>query len=142
MARNQNLIVNLLLVVISAFILYSAFQIDLKGSAFISSPRVLPVLLSSVMLLLSLVNVFAEWNKGARIEIDNVLFFLGFLVLVILYVGLMRFINFHVLTFLFLFGSFLYFRTGSVVRNFLVAAMVTVSSYLIFEKVFRIIFPG
>jgi len=131
-----------MLVVVSAFILYSAFQIELKGSAFISSPKILPVLLSATMLCLSLVNLYIERNKDVRITIDSMLFFFGFLVIVLLYVGLMKFINFHVLTFLYLFGSFLYFRAGSIFRCLLVAAIFSVSVYLIFEKAFRIIFPA
>lgn len=142
MAKNQNLIVNILLTTISLFVFFSAMQIDLKGSHFISSPRILPVLLSLTMFILSIANLIVERNKSAQITLDNKWFFAGFIILTLVYVALMEYIDFHLLTFLYLVLSFLYFRAGTLLRNIVVAAIFVLASYLIFEKVFRIIFPA
>jgi hypothetical protein len=142
MVKNQNFIVNILLTAVSLFILISAMQIDLKGSHFISSPRILPLLLSLTMFILSIANLIVERNKSAKIILDNKWFFAGFIIITFVYVALLEYIHFYLLTFLYLVFSFLYFRAGTLVRNIAVAAIFVIASYMIFEKAFRVIFPA
>ncbi|MEW9673006.1 tripartite tricarboxylate transporter TctB family protein [Ammoniphilus sp. 3BR4] len=64
-----------------------------------------------------------------------------FTILVILFAILMNYINFMIVSFLFLIGSMLMLSKEKKFRSFLVSAITAVAFYYIFVHVFHIVFP-
>src|SRR5690625_3017435 len=103
----------------------------------------LPLFLSIIMLILSLAILFKEiiYKQVYQVLPDNIVSFLGFILLMFLYVFLIPVTKFAIATFGFLLICFLFFKATNLWKGILISAGFVIVIMLVFEKVFHIIFP-
>lgn len=124
-----------------AFVMEKASLFDPTGGSFF------PALISIVMLLAGISVIFKQRPMQTNNDDAEVFtgkqytFILTFFVFIIVYVILLSFISFFLATFIFLTASMIYLKNVSWKMNILVSIGSVVVIYVLFSKLFHIIFP-
>ena len=136
---------NLLFVGTAAFLVYASLLIETKEAEFAVSPRMIPLCLSSMMVVLGASVLIADLLKKpamkSQLSFQTAKSLAGFLTIVFAYVLLMGVINFHVLTFCFLIVSFYFFGLRSPVRVVCTALCLVAVELLVFQYGFNVVYP-
>ena len=140
--RSTQFYFNLILVGISIILINQSLNIHVKDE-FLSSPKIFPLFLSITMLILALVILFKEIKSKEVYNIlpENLLFFLGFIILTFLYIFFIPIIKFSFATVAFLFICFIFFKATNVWKSMVISVGFVIVIVIIFERVFNIIFP-
>lgn len=142
MIRSIQFYFYLLLVAISIILINQSMKIPVNDE-FLSSPRILPLFLSIAMLILALVILFREIKNRQVYHVlpDNMVYFVGFILLIFIYVFMIPIIKFSFATFAFLLICFLFFKATNIWKGFFISVGFVLVIMIIFERVFHIIFP-
>lgn len=70
--EDREVITSLVVLGISIFLFVMTLQIPIKNETFLQSAKVFPLIISSVMLLLSVIYVINSLRKGGRIQFDKI----------------------------------------------------------------------
>ncbi|TES47763.1 tripartite tricarboxylate transporter TctB family protein [Shouchella lehensis] len=110
---------------------------------FLSSGRFLPLVLSFLMVVFSCILAYQHFKslEDVTYELSNSFYFFGFISLVFVYIILIPYVPFSIATLLFLCISFLFFRTLSIWKSFLLSLGLVVVIVFVFQTVFQIVFP-
>lgn len=136
-----------MLMVIVSLVFFSQALVMEKASIFDpAGGSFFPALISVVMLLTGVSVVFGQRPKQQSEEAElftfkEYTFTLTFFLFIVVYVILLSFISFFLATFIFLSASMIYLRKVSWKTNILVSIGSVVVIYVLFSKLFHIIFP-
>lgn len=162
--------ISTLLIVLSLAVVVMSFNIEEQDVFDPSSPAFFPALVGVVMLISAILiarrgiqspsseqevakqHVKTEANaeeepEKEMYEKENItqkgihIRLILFTALVFVFAILMNYINFMVLSFLFLFGSMLLLSREKMLRSFIISAIFSVGFYYTFVHVFHIVFP-
>lgn len=134
---------NIVFLLVSMFFLTSSFFIDAGNSPALSSPRIVPILLSTVMVacaVLSLLEAIKTRQAGKATENvfqSRVLAYVG---VFFVYIGALFLLPFWLASAAFLLFSFLYWKSLPPVKAALASVVVVAVSMTLFAKVFYIDF--
>lgn len=134
---------NFVLLLAALFFLISSFFIEAGNSPAISSPKIVPVLLSVVMVVCTALSLVEAIRARRACEaVDNVfqMRVLVYVVCVLAYIGALFLLPFWLASAVFLLFSFLYWKSLGPVKAIFASAIVVAVSMTLFAKVFYIDF--
>ena len=134
---------NIVFLLVAMFFLTSSFFIDAGNSQALSSPKIVPILLSAVMVVCAVLSLFeAIKTRQVSKAIENVfqLRALTYVGVFFVYVGALFLLPFWLASATFLLFSFLYWKSLPLVKAILASAGVVAVSMTLFAKVFYIDF--
>lgn len=104
-----------------------------------------PLLISIIMLICGVTVLFqketTDNEQTEALTFQDYRFILTYFVMIVIYIILLSIISFFPATFIFLFGSMIYLRNVSLIVNISVSIGSVIVIYLLFSKLFYIIFP-
>lgn len=138
-----------MIMVIVSLIFFSQALVMEKASIFDpAGGSFFPALISIIMLLTGISVILqqrpthqSEENKEETFSLKEYKFILTFFAMIVVYVILLSIITFFPATFIFLCASMLYLKNVSWKVNILVSIGSVIVIYLLFSKLFHIIFP-
>ncbi|MBO1003261.1 tripartite tricarboxylate transporter TctB family protein [Pseudogracilibacillus auburnensis] len=138
-----------MIMVIVSLIFFSQALVMEKASIFDpAGGSFFPALISIIMLLTGISVILqqrpthqSEENKEETFSLKEYKFILTFFAMIVVYVILLSIITFFPATFIFLSASMLYLKNVSWKVNILVSIGSVIVIYLLFSKLFHIIFP-
>lgn len=155
-----NRFIPLLLIVIGVFFFTLCFYIDGQKITDFSSAAFLPAVVAILMIICSLliakrgvaaptatINV-PEREEESLVEIENItkkqlnIRLLLFLLSVVLFAYLMNYLNFLIVSFLFLFLIMFILNRQKLITSFIISITMSVFFYYLFATVFKIVFPA
>lgn len=135
--------VNIMFLLVAMFFLTSSFFIDPGNYPAWSSAKIVPILLSSVMVLCSASSLMDAIRKRQASKTTENVFqmkVLAYIGVFFVYIGALFLLPFWLASAAFLLFSFLYWKSLPVVKAVVASAAVVAVSLTLFSKVFYIAF--
>ena len=134
---------NIVFLLVAMFFLTSSFFIDAGNSQALSSPKIVPILLSTVMLFCAVLSLLEAIKTRQASKVTENVFqmrVLAYVGVFFVYVGALFLLPFWLASVAFLLFSFLYWKSLSPVKAILASVGVVAVSMTLFAKVFYIDF--
>ena len=134
---------NIVFLLVAMFFLTSSFFIDAGNSQALSSPKIVPILLSTVMLFCAVLSLLEAIKTRQASKVTENVFqmrVLAYVGVFFVYVGALFLLPFWLASVAFLLFSFLYWKSLPPVKSILASAGVVAVSMTLFAKVFYIDF--
>ena len=134
---------NIVFLLVAMFFLTSSFFIDAGNSQALSSPKIVPILLSTVMLFCAVLSLLEAIKTRQASKVTENVFqmrVLAYVGVYFVYVGALFLLPFWLASVAFLLFSFLYWKSLPPVKSILASAGVVAVSMTLFAKVFYIDF--
>ncbi len=134
---------NIVFLLVAMFFLTSSFFIDAGSSPASSSPKIVPILLSTVMVVCAVLSLLEAIKTRQASKVTEKVFQIKVLTYVgvfFVYIGALFLLPFWLASAAFLIFSFLYWKSLPVVKAVVASAAVVAVSMTLFAKVFYIDF--
>ena len=134
---------NIVFLLVAMFFLTSSFFIDVGNSQALSSPKIVPILLSTVMVFCAVLSLLEAIKTRQASKVTENVFqmrVLAYVGVFFVYVGALFLLPFWLASVTFLLFSFLYWKSLPVVRAVVASVAVVAVSMTLFAKVFYIDF--
>jgi hypothetical protein len=157
----KNIAPGIIMLIISFIFLSQSITMEKASLTDPAGGNFLPALISVVMIITGITVIIQQIPRGSRKNTDETTdqmetdktdndpgftlkeyrFIITFFIMILIYVILLSFISFFPATFIFLVGSMIYLRDVSWKMNIAVSIGSVIVIYLLFSKLFHIIFP-
>ena len=134
---------NIVFLLVAMFFLTSSFFIDAGNSQALSSPKIVPILLSTVMVFCAVLSLLEAIKTRQASKVTENVFqmrVLAYVGVFFVYVGALFLLPFWLASAAFLLFSFLYWKSLPVVKAVVASVAVVAVSITLFAKVFYIDF--
>ncbi len=140
-----------LLVMFSAFMLWTSFQISKFDS--ISSPGVFPMLCAALMLVTGLMSLRQTWQSPSNADATRTVFqqfviqlaplkLVLFTVLIVAYMLMLEVTGFLLTSYVFLLLSMQVLGSKKIAVNLLLSALVLICIFIVFQTAFSVVLPA
>ena len=134
---------NIVFLLVSMFFLTSSFFIDAANSPALASPKIVPILLSTVMVACAVLSLLEAIKTRQASKVTENVFqprVLAYVGVFFVYIGALFLLPFWLASAAFLLFSFLYWKSLPPVKAALASVVVVAVSMTLFAKVFYIDF--